>query len=600
MGRTMRGKEEEEPREKEDLKLFKSFVPYFGRYRWRILISVGLMLILSLLDIVVPYITKMAVDLYIVPREGVSSLQSVQLKGALGAGVIIAFISLAMFAVSFVQIMVMELAGQRIMHDLRIAAYKHIQGLPMAFFSENTVGRLATRVTNDIQNMQEMFTTVITFVMKDIFTLLGIIAVLVYMDLRLAIAMLLILPLVVWMTILFSRKSRGISRILRVKISEINSMFSESCGGIRVIQLFNAQARIRKEFRSLNHENFLAGVREIRVFGLFMPLVDMLGSLALAVVIFYGGGRVVADELSLGTLVAFISYAKMFFRPVRDLAEKHNILQNALASGERIAEIFDKKKEDRGGSVDLDRIDTLEFKNVSFSYTSGKPVLDRVSFFVKAGDALAIVGPTGSGKTSLINLIVRFYDRTSGEILINNRPIESYSLSSLRSRIALVTQDPYLFSGTIRNNVHPQERSLTDKEFDGIMELSHARYVIDNLPQGADTMVGQAGTSLSSGERQLVSIARAFAHGPELIIFDEAASHVDTESEEKIRIATTRLKENRTSITIAHRLRSAVTADLILVLRHGRIKESGNHETLMEKKGFYHSLHTMDQVDARR
>ncbi|MCP4119701.1 MAG: ABC transporter ATP-binding protein [Desulfobacteraceae bacterium] len=582
---------------KHDLRLLKRFVPYIDRNRWMIVLSMVLMLFLSLFDIAVPYITKMAVDLYIVPRDGGLVLESRRVSGAMTAGLALALIAVARFVASFVQIMVMELAGQKIMHDLRVRIYEHIQRLPMVFFTQNTVGRLSTRVTNDIQNMQEMFTTIITFVMKDIFTLTGIILVLLYLDMRLALAVLGVLPLVVWTTALFSARSREVFRNLRAKIAEINSMFSESCGGIRVIQLFSAQERIKQEFKALNHDNFLAGMGQIKLFGLFMPVVDLFGSLVLAIVIFYGGGRVVSDQLTLGTLVAFISYSKMFFRPVRDIAEKHNILQNALASGERIVQIFDEQEADPGGNTGLERIDSIEFREISFAYEPEKPVLDRVSFSVKVGQSLAILGPTGSGKTSLINLIVKFYPRTGGDILINDRGIDSFSVFSLRSRIALVTQDPYLFSGTIRENILPPDSVMTDLDFDRIVELSHVKSVIDKLPQGADTRVSQGGASLSSGERQLISIARAFAHDPELIIFDEATSYVDTESEEKIRSATARLKESRTSITIAHRLRSAVTADRIIVLRQGRVTEAGDHGTLMENRGFYYRLHAMDNPE---
>lgn len=579
-----------------DLRLIRQFVPYVVKNGRMILVSIGLMLVLSLLDLAVPYITKMAVDLYIVPEHGHSVAGIIRLQGAMMAGAVLVLIALARFAGSFFQILVMELSGQRTMHDLRIEVYRHIQKLPMSFFTENTVGRLSTRVTNDIQNMQEMFTTIITFVMSDMFTLVGVIVILVYMDFRLAVAVMVILPVVVWTTVAFSGRSREVFRLMRAKISGINAMFSESCGGIRVIQLFTGEERSQKMFKDLNHENYMAGMAQIKLYGLFMPVVDLFGSLTLAIVIFYGGGRVVSDGMSLGTLVAFISYTRMFFRPVRDIAEKHNILQNALASGERIVNILDRDEEELTGSLALDSIDRVEFKNVSFAYEVDQPVLDNVSFSVKSGESLAILGPTGSGKTSLTHLLVKLYPRTQGEILINGRKIDTYLTSSLRGKIALISQDPYLFSGTIRENIFPLGRSVDPGEFEEILELSHLKSVVDNLPNGADTRVGQGGTQLSSGERQLVSIARAFALWPDLIIFDEAASHVDTESEEKIRLATARLKENRISITIAHRLRSAVTADKIIVLRQGRITEMGDHESLMKNRGFYHRLHSMEQM----
>ncbi len=592
----MKSRIQEAPVNGRDLRLVRQFIPYVARNGRMILLSIGLMLVLSLLDLAVPYITKMAVDLYIVPEHGHPAAAGIRLQGVVVAGAVLVLIALVRFAGSFLQILVMELSGQRTMHDLRIEVYRHIQKLPMSFFTENTVGRLATRVTNDIQNMQEMFTTIITFVMSDMFTLIGVLVILVYMDLRLAIAVMAIVPVVVWITMAFSGRSREVFRIMRAKIAEINAMFSESCGGIRVIQLFTGEDSTRTRFKRLNHENYMAGVAQIKLYGLFMPVVDLFGSLTLAIVIFYGGGRVVSESISLGTLVAFISYTRMFFRPVRDIAEKHNILQNALASGERIVNILDREAEEQTGSLALDGIHTVEFKNVSFAYESDQPVVDNVSFSVKNGESIAILGPTGSGKTSLTHLLVKFYPRTQGEILINNRAIDTYQTSSLRAKIALISQDPYLFSGTIRENIIPLGRQVDPAEFEEILVLSHLKSVVDNLPNGADTRVGQGGTQLSSGERQLVSIARAFALWPDLIIFDEAASHVDTESEEKIRLATARLKENRISITIAHRLRSAVTADRIIVLRQGRITEMGSHDALMKNKGFYHRLHSMEQM----
>ena len=280
---------------------------------------------------------------------------------------------------------------------------------------------------------------------------------------------------------------------------------------------------------------------------------------------------------------------------MRDLAEKHNILQNALSSGERITQILDKPVDDNGGELVLDTLSHLRFQGVGFAYTPGEEILKDISFELKAGQSLAILGPTGSGKTSLINLLVKFYPRTHGRIEINGRDIDAYATPALREKIALVTQDPYLFSGTIRDNIVPPGISMDPATLDAILAYSHVDSIIANMPRGLDTPVSQGGTSLSSGERQLISIARAFARRPDLIIFDEATSYVDTESEEKIRLATEKLKENRTSITIAHRLRSAMTADAIMVLKAGRIIEHGNHETLMAEKGFYYYFQTLDK-----
>ncbi|SLM28736.1 ABC-type multidrug transport system, ATP-binding protein [Desulfamplus magnetovallimortis] len=617
------GTRESEPGNQRDLSLLGRFFPLIRKNIRMVTLSIFLMVILSLTEVTVPYVTKTAIDSYIVPGMELSNpvielsnpvielsnpvielsnpsqinVRNEYLFKAAIAGGVLFLLAVARFALNFFQIIVMEYAGQRMMHDLRMQIYSHIQKLPLSYFSKNPVGRVSTRVTNDVQNMQEMFTSIITFVMKDAFMLIGIFVILLFMDFKLSLTLGFILPFIVISTLLFSRLSRGVYRQLRVNIAEINSMFSESIGGMKVIQLFTHQKRMMDDFRELNHENFIAGMRQIRIMALFMPIVDLLSSITLAMIIFYGGGRVVAESLSLGTLVAFISYTKMFFRPVRDLSEKHNILQNALASGERIVQVLDTETDKHGGQETLDTIEELSFKNVSFQYESGEEnkVIEDVSFTVRKGESLAILGPTGSGKTSLINLVVRFYLPGGGEILVNGKNADAYSTKSIRARVALVTQDPYLFSGTVRQNIVPPDVDLTDEEFRNILDLSYAASVVSHLPRGADTLISQAGSSLSSGERQLISIARAFAHEPDLIIFDEATSYVDTESEEKIRIATAKLKENRTSITIAHRLRSAMTADKIIVLKDGRVIERGNHETLMSEKGFYYRLHNTEK-----
>ncbi|CCK82292.1 ABC transporter ATP-binding protein [Desulfobacula toluolica] len=632
-----------------DIRLLKRFFPFIMKRKLMVTVSVALVMAISALDLAMPYVTRIAVDRYIVPgldfssqrdgiqgegsppalaveiktkemetvilshpglferqgntatlssehldrltREEMRIMRAHDLRGTALVGLVLLAIAGLRFLFSFVQIMVMEYTGQWVMHDLRLSIYRHIQRLPVSFFDKNTVGRLSTRVTNDVQNMQELFTSIITFVMKDSFMLLGILGVLVYMDLKLAAAILSVIPFVFLAAILFSRKSRKVFRVLRIKVAQINSMFSEAIGGMKVIQLFTMEKKTLDDFRKINRENYDAGLQQIRIYGLFMPVIDMLGSFTLAIVIFYGGGRVVSELVSLGILVAFISYIKMFFRPIRDIAEKHNILQNALASGERIVQILDKKLHGEGGSKELERLDTLSFDHVTMAYKKGKNILNNLSFDLKSGSSLAIVGPTGSGKTTLINLIVQFYKPKGGRILINGDEIDRYSVRSIRSKIALVTQDPYLFTGTIRKNILPPEKDVSKEELNSILKLSNCQSIIDKMPEGLSTRISGGGASLSSGERQLISIARAFAHQPDLIIFDEATSYVDTESEEKIRIAVSNLKENRTSITIAHRLRSAVTSDQIIVIKDGRVIEKGSHITLMKNRQFYYGLH---------
>ena len=600
---TQRTIQEKALREEKDLHILQRFLPLLKAQFIPLLLSVILMLILAVLDLAVPWVTKIAVDRYIVPSYTQESPLSQEIsqpdteveplqprmQGALQAGILLLLLALSRFAFTLIQVLIMELAGQRMMHDLRLKIYAHIQSLPVAYFSRNPVGRLVTRVTNDIQNMQEMFTTIITFALRDVLTIIGIIIILLVMDPALALILFLIGPLLVFTVRIFSRKSRAIFRRLRVQTAEINSRFSEAVSGIKVIQLFTREEDIIDDFKGLNHENFLAGLQQVKLFGLFMPLLDILSSAALALIIYYGGGRVISQSMTLGTLIAFISYSKMFFRPLRDIAEKHNILQNSLASGERLAEILDQQPEAAAEGQEIKQIESLTFANVAFSYLPDEPLLREISFTLKRGQSLAIVGPTGSGKTSLINLIARFYEPQEGQISVNNTPLTQINPLTLRRHLAVVSQDPYLFSGTLRENILPPDCDKIDsEEMQKIIRQAHLDEVIKRLPQGLDTKVSQGGASLSSGERQLVSIARALAHQPDLIIFDEATSYVDTQAEEKIRQAIALLKENRASITIAHRLRSAMTADHILVLIDGRISEAGNHADLMAKKGFYY------------
>jgi ATP-binding cassette subfamily B protein len=411
------------------------------------------------------------------------------------------------------------------------------------------------------------------------------------------------LPFVLYASFVFARQARGAFRELRIKVAEINSRFSETIGGIRVLQTFRQERRNHERFERLNHENYLAGMRQIRVFSVFMPLIELLGSVAIAVVIFYGGTSVLRDRITLGELVAFISYMKMFFRPIRDIAEKYNIMQNAMASAERIFLIFDSRDRipdppaDRARTdVPGERITSVEVEGVSFEYLKDEPVLEEITFSMAAGETVALVGPTGSGKTSLINLLMRFYDPQEGRVRINGIDIRDVPAAELRGRMALVTQDPYLFSGTVRENVL-QGVAMGEDALQEILDAANCGHLLNRLPQGVDTPLSEGGASISSGERQLLSIARAFARDPELIILDEATSYIDSDTEARIQEALARLMRGRTTIIVAHRLSTARGADRIIVLYRGRIRESGSHDELMDRGGFYHRLHQLQNGD---
>ena len=635
-----------------DLGLLRRLLPFIAPYRRMLAVSMGLVVLLTVLDLTLPYLTKIAIDRYIVPRPKAvvaaahtpearglflsagnpalpafrqrhpgmlvqrnggwvlsyedfgrlspaerQTLRHPQLHGLLviaGAYLLLIVID---FVLNFFQKIIMEKTGHFVMHDLRLALFRHMQDLSMTFFTRNPVGRLVTRVTNDVQNMHELFTSVLSMLFKDLFLLLGIGGVLLAMHWRLALTSFTVLPLVVLASWWFSRRVRSVFRLLRIKVAEINTLFAETIGGIRVIQAFRREADNERKFRTLNHANYLAGMEQIHLLAVFMPLVEVLGLVTVAIVILYGGNSILAGDMTLGVLVAFISYLRMFFRPIRDLSEKYNILQNALASAERLFLVLDSREtlpRPPEGSAITPAAETpiahIVFDKVSFSYLPGERVLHDISFRVQAGETVALVGPTGSGKTTLTQLLGRFHLPSTGTIRINDVDIRAWHPAVLRARMALVMQDPFLFSGSIRDNILPASEDVPDEKLREILSDANCLDIVARLPGGVDTVLSEGGASLSSGERQLLSIARAFARRPDIIILDEATSYIDSETETRIQVALQRLTRGRTTFLVAHRLSTVQHADHILVLHHGRIIEAGTHARLMEKKGFYYRL----------
>jgi ATP-binding cassette subfamily B multidrug efflux pump len=664
-----------------DLGLLKRLFPHVRPYQYLLLLSIGLVTVITALDLALPYLTKVAIDRYIVqnvaddksgggqqerfyvadmgrpgvegivkrypslfhvdgsqariPLEDLAKLDGSDLR-ALRAGdyagvgrIALIFVGVILFhfALSFGNVVVMEYSGQSIMHDLRLTLFRHIQGLSVSFFTRNPVGRLVTRATSDVQNLDEFFTSIITVLFKDLFLLVGITVVLLVMNWRLALICFLMLPLVLLATVYFRRLARDVFRGLRVKIAEINTLLQESIDGIRIIQLFLQEARNYGRFRELNHENYLAEIRQINIFAVFMPAIELLSSVTIALVVWYGGGRVIAETLSLGALVAFISYVRMFFGPIRDIAEKYNIMQSAMASSERIFLLLDSQdripdpdvsgrrpavtgasifpsSSPAGGTITApDTVlpsprqgEAVSFDNVWFSYGEKDWVLRDVSFTVRRGETVAIVGPTGAGKSTLIHLLERFYDPVQGNILVGGIDIRQVTKSRLRAQMALITQDVFLFADTLRNNITIGNPHLSDERLKEVIAACNLDRLIGILPQGLDSDLTEGARTLSSGERQLVAFARALARDPEILILDEATSSVDSETERLVQEATLRLMQGRTSIVVAHRLSTIRHADRIVVLHKGRIREMGSHDELMDQKGLYYQLYQWQSV----
>lgn len=643
-----------------DTALFREIYPYIRPHLRSIFLSAFLALLMTASNLGMPYVTKVAVDRYIVPipqkqrqaspvghsrdltvdisrpeaaaivgrHPGIfkvhgtladiaidetrhlseAEIRILRQKDITGVGLAAAlFLALTLieFVLNFFQVIVMEIAGQKIMHDLRMRLFRHIQGLSLAFFNRTPVARLVTRATNDIQNMHEFFTSIIVFVFRDVFLLLGITGVMLGIHWQLSLICLAILPFVMAASFFFSRIARGVFRTLRIKTAEINTRFSETIAGISVIQMFGEEESNARSFKALNQEFYQAGMKQINIFAVFMPLIEVFSAVSLALVIYYGGSGVLREDISLGILVAFISYMRMFFRPIRDLAEKYNILQNAMSSAERIFLILNThetlvESPEAPPAGPLTTIDTVAFENVCLSYVKDEPVLKNVSFTIARGQTVAIVGPTGSGKTTLIHLIVRLYDPTSGCIRVNGKDLRHWSPPVLRSKMAIVPQDPFLFSESIRDNILLGNPDISPEDFDRVLDASNLVPLVSRLPDGLNTTFSEGGGSISSGERQLVAIARALARDPDLILLDEATSYIDSETEIKVQEALSNLMQGRTAVIVAHRLSTARHADHIIVLKSGRIIESGTHEELMALEKFYCKLnrlqHAHDQI----
>jgi len=533
--------------------------------------------------------------------DQIATLRHRDLKGLLLVGLFLLLLIGGSLVLNYWEFYLLEKSGQHMMQDIRMELFGRIQGQAIQFFDRNPVGRLVTRVTNDIENLNEMFKSVLITIFKDVFLLSGIIVVLVYLNWRLALISFMLLPVVFALTLFFSTRAREVFREIRQHIAAINAFLQERLSGIRIIQLFVQERSQLKRFEELNHKNYLASLRQIRIFAVFMPSMEVLSSVGIGLLIWYGGGKVIGEQLSLGSLVAFIGYIQMFFKPIRDISEKYNIMQSAMASMERIFGLMDQKEVIQEPAIPKRPVRSeghVEFKNVSFSYNEGFPVLKGVSFEIKPGQIVALVGYTGSGKTTTISLLERFYELEKGDILFDGLDIREWRISELRSRIGLVMQDVFIFAGTIAENICLGDEKTSREKLEEVSRQVNAHQFINRLPGGFSHEVKEEGVTLSAGERQLLALSRALAYDPTLLVLDEATSSVDPETERLIQDSIFRLSKRQTTLIVAHRPSTIQMADRILVMHRGQIVEQGTHEELIALKNIYHRLNLLHKPEA--
>ena len=599
-----------------DSRLMKRLLRYLLPYRAVVMAASAAMILYSLLQVVGPFLTKVAVDRYLVATERQptfldSWLSNDYLTGLTQIAGLYLLTLVAVFALEYAQTCYMHMVGQRAMYDLRMEIFRHLQRLHVQFFDRNPVGRLLTRATTDVEVLNEMFTSGVVAIFGDFLTLVFIIAVMLKMNAGLALVTFSVLPLIFVATFLFRRIVRGCYRRIRVALARMNAHLQEHLTGMSVVQLFNREAKSFAAFEKINRVHKRAFLDSVFAYGLFYPAVEVFSSTAIALIIWYGGQQVLGETLTIGILVAFIQYAQRFFRPIQDLSEKYNILQGAMASSERIFKLLDtpveisSPREASTPSLVSPSSGSIEFRNVWFAYNgpdSGQDagqdwVLRDIRLKIEPGETIAVVGHTGAGKTTLTNVLLRFYDVQRGQVLVDGVDVRERDLTSLRRRFGVVLQDPFLFSGTIESNIRLGSDSVGREDVEDAIEEVNLGEFIRSLPQGFQEEVLERGSTLSVGQKQLISFARALAHNPQILILDEATSSVDTDTEFRLREALNHMVSGRTSVIIAHRLSTIQRADRIVVLHKGAIREVGPHQQLLAQRGIYWKLYQLQYKD---
>jgi ATP-binding cassette, subfamily B, multidrug efflux pump len=647
-----------------DSRLMRRLLTYLRPYRWQVAIALVSIILKSFADVLGPYLTKVAVDRYLTPTSaGASGLWSwLSPNARTGVAQLAAiYVGLLIFSflLEFLQTYFMQWTGQKVMFDLRSQIFRHLQRMHIAFYDRNPVGRLVTRVTTDVDALNEMFTSGVVSIFEDIFVLAGIVGIMLCMNWKLALITFAVLPIIAYSTKVFRDKVRDSYRRIRVAIARINAYLQEHVSGMMVLQLFNRERKAYERFSEINRSHMDAFKDQILAYAVYYPVVDLLSSVAIASVIWWGGRRVIASLMvnsialefnrhslvsfhvvatatSIGVLIAFIQYAQRFFRPIMDFSEKYNILQSAMASSERIFKLLDAPVEvvtpavvttPKGpGRIAFDHVwfayrdtpaegsaarvgvdassaqaERREAANASGNgaHPDSAPdwVLRDVSFALEPGETVAIVGHTGAGKTTLMSLLMRFYDVQKGAVRIDGVDVKDMDLADLRRRFGVVLQDPFLFSGTIAGNIRLGTERITDKDIEKAAVDVNLADFIHALPNGFQEEVRERGSTLSTGQKQLISFARALAHDPKILILDEATSSVDTETEFRVRAALDRMVAGRTSLIIAHRLSTVQRADKIIVMHKGQVREMGTHQQLLAQHGIYFKLYQLQYKD---
>ncbi len=584
-----------------DSRLMKRLLKYVKPYWKHVVVSIILVLILAVLNPLRPYITKFAIDDYIL-KSNYSGLVK---------------LALLLFGILFLQGILQYLLGyitgwigQKTIFDLRMEVFQHLQRLSLRFFDKNPTGRLVTRATNDVESLNEMYSSGIILVFGDIFTIVGILYFMFKLSFELSLVTLSVLPLLFYATFLFRKKAREVYREVRTLIARINAFLQEHFSGVSVVQIFNVEEKEFQKFEQINAKYRDANIKSIFYYAVFYPAVELISAVGIALIIWYGGGEVIKGAVTIGTLISFMQYTEMFFRPVRDLSEKYNIFQTAMASAERIFKLLDTKIliKQPEKPVKLKNIHgEIEFKNVWFAYrddgesiTGEDWILKNVSFKINAGEKVAIVGATGSGKSTIINLISKFYEVQQGQILIDGIDIKNIDEKELRKHIAVVLQDVMLFSGDILTNITLGDEKISFEKVVESARLIGADKFIEKLPNGYFESVHERGANFSVGEKQLISFVRALVRDPKILVLDEATSSVDVETEWIIQKAIEKLLENRTAIIIAHRLSTIQNSDKIIVLHKGEVREIGTHDELLAMKGIYYRLYQLQYKERRK